>query len=566
MKTWADVGIDIPSHAHGTEVDTTCPRCSPTRKKKQAKCLSVNLTDGIWLCHHCAWAGSLKHGEFQGPERRRSYVKPKEHRLTPLPANLLKWFANRGIPENVLARNRIGWGSVYFGELEDQVYAIQFPYYLGRELVNVKYRTLDKHFRMATGAERILYGLDDIDDSRSLIWVEGEIDKLSVETAGLFACVSVPDGAPDAKSKTYDSKFDFLEEQHTSQILDAIPEHILAVDNDANGQRLEEELSRRLGVEKCRRVQWPEGCKDANDVLRRHGPEAIQRCLLQAKPYPIAGLLDMDDIAEEYWQLYEHGLQPGVTTGWRTLDHLYTVKPGQLTIIVGVPFHGKSTWAHSLMVNLAQQSDWRIALYCPEDQPTARLASKLAQRYIGRPIDRNAQVGMSPEEYTKAQTWIQEHFHFLAPPEDDEATLEHILELARLAVLRYGIKGLLIDPWNEIEHLRPRELTETEYVAKCLRHIKSFNRRHGVHTWVIVHPTKLYPNDKHEYPVPTLYDASGSAHFRNKADCGIVIYRSSTIDCNITDVYVQKVKFREVGRTGHIQLAYHPSSERFSTL
>ena len=46
------------------------------------------------------------------------------------------------------------------------------------------------------GAEKILYGLNDIAGKEEVIIVEGEIDKLSLEEAGLTNAVSVPDGAP----------------------------------------------------------------------------------------------------------------------------------------------------------------------------------------------------------------------------------------------------------------------------------------------------------------------------------------------------------------------------------
>lgn len=57
--TFADYGIVVPV-AHGGEWRTPCPQCSHTRKKKSDKCLSINVTKGIWYCHHCGWKGALK--------------------------------------------------------------------------------------------------------------------------------------------------------------------------------------------------------------------------------------------------------------------------------------------------------------------------------------------------------------------------------------------------------------------------------------------------------------------------------------------------------------------------
>ena len=566
MKTWSDFGIQLPSNARGPEVDTTCPECSATRKHhRNARCLSVNIDAEVWICHHCGWNGTLKTGTGQRYESptRTHYAKPRIHRLTPLPEKIIAWFYARGIPERVLATHRIGWGEMYFGELESQAWCVQFPYYRNGELINVKYRTLDKRFRMATGAERILYGLDEIQGNKTLIWVEGEMDRLSVDVAGFTACVSVPDGAPDAKSQQYESKFNFLQSAETQ--LTEIETHILAVDNDANGLRLEYELSRRLGVEKCRRVVWPDGCKDANDVLVKHGAQQLALCIDGAEPYPVEGLLRVDDVARDAWRIYEQGWQKGCSTGWPNIDEHYTIKPGQVTIVSGMPMHGKSSWTQDLLVNLARLHGWPCAIFSPEDAPNERLITAMAQRYTQQTIWNGHPQRMGASDFGKALDWLNTHVYILNPEEkDQEATLDIILNLARMAVLRHGIKALCLDPWNEIEHQRPPHMTESEYVGQSLKRIRTFSRKHGVHTWVIAHPTKLYRGDDGNYPVPTLYDISGSANFRNKADCGVVIYRRTIDHHDEVEVHVQKIKFREVGKPGMVKLHYHQTTGRFS--
>src|SRR6185437_9723813 len=185
----------------------------------------------------------------------------------------LAWLRERGIGDAVVMRNRVMASTVYMPQVEEHVGAIAFPYFRAGELINVKYRDRAKNFRMETGAERVLYGLDDIDVTRCVI-VEGEIDKLSVEAAGVTSCVSVPDGAPSPATKDYASKFKFLEADEDR--IAAVSEWIIAVDADEPGKRLEDELARRLGREKCRRVIWPSECKDANDVLRSFGAPELR--------------------------------------------------------------------------------------------------------------------------------------------------------------------------------------------------------------------------------------------------------------------------------------------------
>src|SRR5262249_41934959 len=232
-----------------------------------------------WVCHHCAWTGGLgeRNDRPHDPRhwRRPQYRHPEPRKQRPLSRNVVDWFDSRGITHAVLSRNRIDYGRVYMPQLEDHAETVIFPYFRNGQLVNRKYRMInEKHFRLDAGCELILYGIDDIEPDNPLVWVEGEIDKLSVEVAGYRSVVSVPNGALAANTKSYDTLFGFLDADREK--VESIKQHIIAVDSDAAGARLEAELIRRLGPEKCSRVRWPEGCKDANDVLSKHGAEELR--------------------------------------------------------------------------------------------------------------------------------------------------------------------------------------------------------------------------------------------------------------------------------------------------
>src|SRR5208282_4290641 len=73
--------------------------------------------------------------------------------------------------------------------------------------------------------------------------------------------------------------------------------------------------------------------------------------------------------------------------------------------------------------------------------------------------------------------------------------IDWILEKARGAVMRHGINGLVIDPYNEIEHRRPPNMTETEYVSEMLGKVKRFAVNHDVHVWFVAHPVKMQPQN-----------------------------------------------------------------------
>lgn len=548
MKTWHDVGIDVKGHNSG-EIKTLCPKCSSSRKKKNYPCLNVNIDKGVFNCWHCAWSGSLKQGEYSRP-MAKFYRKPDYvAQVVSVPEQVEAWFESRGITKETLRRNQIAAGKAYFPQVEEERGCVLFPYLRGTEVINIKYRTRDKLFRMEGGCERVLYGLNDIGER--LVWVEGEIDKLSVEEAGIKSCVSVPDGAPTPDTKSYESKFDFLgaEEIGRAKV------HIIAVDNDPPGERLREELVRRLGAENCLVVNWTDGCKDANDVLVKHGAAEVSDCIDAARPLPIDGAFSVEDFAEELNTLYRDGTPRGVSTGWENIDQLYTVRPGEITVITGIPNSGKSEWLDALTVNLARQNGWMFAMFSAENWPVPEHIKKLAEKYMGKPFDVGPTERMTSSEFDMARTWLAQRYYFIAP---EDPTLDMILDVARQLVLRYGVRGLVIDPWNEIEHARPEGVSETEHIGRSLSRIRRFGRAHGCHVWVVAHPTKLFKDKEGNYPVPTPYDISGSANWRNKADNCITVWRDlakATITQD-TVIYVQKVRNKIVGRLGDATLKY----------
>jgi hypothetical protein len=178
MKTWAELHISLPQGAKG-EVDTTCPECSHARKKKGAKCLSVNVEKGSFLCHHCSWRGSLQGGVDGASDpwtwKPKVFTKPEYPVDLPLTDPVIAWFQARGISSDTLNQFHVSGGCVYMPGTEQREDVIQFPYYRDGELINVKYRSLSsKDFRMVGGAERILYGLDNLKDQTMAIITEGE--------------------------------------------------------------------------------------------------------------------------------------------------------------------------------------------------------------------------------------------------------------------------------------------------------------------------------------------------------------------------------------------------------
>lgn len=555
-KTWAEAGIDLGRATSG-EIQTTCPDCSPKRKKKNAKCLSANLDKQVWVCHHCGFSGKLndyvERGEFKH-WKKPVYNKPVDRAATTPQGRALEWLQKRGITLKTAERNRIHTGVVWMPQIEDEVTAIAFPYYRNGELTNIKWRDHQKNFRLEAGAERILYGLDDIKTADVVIWVEGEIDKLSAEEAGHINCVSVPNGAPAVNATNYSTHFSWFDD---CKDLLLSKKHIIAVDADEPGRKLADELTRRLGLSRCSRVEWPDGCKDANDVLVNFGAGYLKVLLDNARPYPIEGVFTAMDVMDKINHLYFDGVERGVNTGWPSLDAHFLVKPGEFTVVTGIPNSGKSNFIDALCVNLAKRHGWQFAIFSPENQPIEDHVSRIAEKYTLKPFSTGPNERMTHEELAHASEWISDHFHWILPEDDADWSIDQILEKTQALVYQHGVRGLVIDPWNEIEHPSTSD-SETVYISKALKRIRQFGRRCGVHVFVVVHPQKLQKDGSGNYPVPTLYDCAGSAHWRNKADNGLVVWRDFSSPHNIgVDIHVQKIRFRQNGKLGRVTLSYN---------
>jgi twinkle protein len=260
-------------------------------------------------------------------------------------------------------------------------------------------------------------------------------------------------------------------------------------------------------------------------------------------------MIKLADIMESLKDLRSNGLPQGKSTGWLAVNKHYRPDLGYMTILTGVPGHGKSEWWDCLMLNMAVLHQWRWVIFSPENYPIAIHWNKIAEKLMNRPLSES-----STAEYSQANKVIDEYFTWLYPP-DEKCTLSDILEQVKLTKATYGASGFVIDPWNEIDHKRPAGLSETEYISQSLTKIRRFCRENQMHGCIVAHPTKLQKDKDGVYPVPGPWDISGSAHWRNKADFCITVHRED-ITKNEPKVYVQKVKQKNFGRVGEIQLYY----------
>jgi twinkle protein len=560
--TFSDYNIIADLSRNGWQ-KVKCPECTPHRKKKNLKDLGVNVEKGIWFCHHCGWKGSLntkkRVDRIMQNIPKKTYKKPEKKKTTPLPDKVLDWFKKRGISREVLEVSGVTYESEWMPQTGKPENCIVFNMFINSELINKKYRDGNKNFRLAKDARLIWYAPMKTPYLGNDVYItEGEVDALTLLECGYESSISTPNGAPPEDTNLKDIELEFF--NSLSEIAPDMNRAYLIMDNDKVGARFRDEIARRIGVERCYFAEYPEGCKDINDVMQKHGKETVKKVIDNCKPYPIAGKYDVSDLADRIYNLYTNGFEPGMSTGWNCLDKYYTVRQRELTVLTGIPGHGKSSWLDHLMHNLSLNHGWSFGIFSPENFPFERHIAKLCEIYIGKPFDRGFHGAMSENELGKACEWCNKHFHFLMPEEDNDQSLKNILDLAKASIFKDGIHGLVIDPWNEIEHEYGRE-PETVYISKSLTKIRKFNRVNNIHTWLVAHPTKLAKDRNGKYPMPNLYDISGSAHFYNKPDNGVIIHRD--FEEKITEVCIPKVRFKEIGKPGKVKLNYDVSNGRY---
>ncbi len=563
MYNWIDFNINIGEENQDlTEgiLEGSCPKCSNSEHSKPT--LYIDMSEQSWFCKHCGFAGNLLQGSQLAPQAGNQLtpwrLNPflRNYSQTNLGKGIIDNFKKKKISEQTLTHFKISQSKTYFPELINNMNCVVYPYYQDHQLVNLVY-FYGKHRTSEIGGVETCFNYDKIDLEHTYLLFD-EIEVLTFYESGIENAVSLFGGIAinkDNYEKIAGRALEFLQNIETK--FNKVKKITIAFPNTTMANYLKEELLRRLGKERCWVVQPPENNYSWNDVFSEYGKNKMLFLLDTAKPIPVRGIFEIDDIEEKFDELYYKGLKRGALTGWSTLDEFYTVVPGQWTVVTGIPGHGKSNFLDALFVNLAKHEDWKFAIFSPENQPLERHFANIMEKYFEQPFDLGKMGRITEEQKEDGKNWLKKHFSVILPHEDDSWSIEGVLSLAKVLVYRKGIKGLVIDPWNELDHSRPSNQTETEYISATLTKLRQFARNYGVHIWLVAHPAKLYKDKDGKYPVPTPYDISGSAHYRNKADNAITVWRNvGHEDQSCSDIHVQKIRFKEVGKVGLVSLRY----------
>jgi twinkle protein len=460
----------------------------------------------------------------------------------------IEWLEQRRISAEVAKKFGL-FSTVRSFEQDDgsweKAQAIAIPTIERGKVVDHKYRrTSKKQHSRDKGAPLVLWNHDVLLErsDRPLVVTEGEWDGMIAAMLG-WRVVSPPNGTPDSPADDVANakRYEYL--WRSQELLQQVKQFVIAVDDDKAGKALRQDLISLLGAERCLFVDsYGADCKDLSDVAMLYGLESAAQVLNNAKPVPIRGLYKLSDFPEPApWPEYAIGV-PG-------LSELINIVPSTLTVLTGWAGQGKTTLLLQIVASLLKQGI-SVTLGSFETMPRPILERKLRATLIGC-----NEHSIPVTQIAWADGLIERHLTLIAQMvgEDQEMSLEQVLEFARADVHRNGAKVQIIDPWNEIEHKRRKDETGTEYVGRCIRAVKHHMRAYNVAFWVVEHPAK--PEAGNVKAVPGLYNASGSAHWANKADYG-VSYSRPDKESNRAEVHVTKVRMGLPGREGKVELAY----------
>jgi twinkle protein len=308
-----------------------CPSCSANRKKKTDRTLSLRIENdrALYQCWHCGQQGIVPMRDE--PARVKPMPVARHIETSPLSDEAIKFLKARGISRETAERAGVRSARHWIQSIGAETECLFFNYTNKGQTYASKIRSVvDKGFS-CNGSAQSLFNIEAVAPNDWMIIAEGEMDVLAFMEAGYDSAVSVPNGAVmkvvDGKIDPQDdSKFRFLWDAKTQ--IDQAGKIIIATDADGPGQAMAEEIARRIGKDRCFTVAFPDGCKDANDVLMKHGTKGVDDLVAHAKPWPVAGLYDASNFFEQLDEIYEKGMGRGESTGYPNVDELYTVVTG----------------------------------------------------------------------------------------------------------------------------------------------------------------------------------------------------------------------------------------------
>jgi len=461
---------------------------------------------------------------------------------------------NRGFSEATLGKLPVASGMTFFPDLNRKTEAVFYRYSGGWKARSIE----EKSFVAGKGFKLSFWNLDAVLAAKPerVFLVEGEDDALALVEAGIpeSEVLSVPNGA---KERPADAPEELRGYEYVKEALKAglnkVKRFVWCGDSDASGMSLRSDMVRILGAARFWFVDWPEGVKDARDLLKSDGAEALQdRVIFGALQWPVAGIYTLSELPDP----------PPLTLwhpGFPEWESKVMLAPRTLSVATGHPGHGKTQLWSQIWFQIIRDYGVIGAFASFETRPKPHMRRQL-RTLLMKKLEKN----MSEEEMRKADQWINERYLFIVHP-DQRPSLEWFLDMAEIAVIRHGARIIQVDPWNRLEASRASDETETEYIGRCLRTLHAFAHDMNCHVQIIAHPAKMDSARKGQPPI--LDDISGSKNWDNMVDQGFVVHRPEIFDGinrkTEAALYYRKSRFEELGHPCKLSMNFDVETGRY---
>ena len=525
----------------------SCPNCNSAKQRKGDTPIQINHDKGFGKCFRCESLTFRKDGSDE--IKRKDYKLPVQNwkNYTSLSDNLVKHIENtRKINQHTLNALKITEEQYYQPKRGKNVNNIVFNYFEKDVLVNKKYRDAGKNFTQSAGTRSIFYNINSVIGAEEVYIVEGEFDVLALHQIGIKNAISVPNGANDNDDYWINSK------EH----LRDVKKFIIGVDTDSKGKSLREKIAQRLGRYRCEFIEWNN--KDANEDLIEG---ILENTVKRRQRFPVSGTFDVSDLKGGILNLYNNGLPDTLHPKgyyFRNFSKIFSVMRGQVTTVTGIPSHGKSNFTDWFVLNLIKDYDLKGSWFSPEHSPMELYQTNLMEKVIGRNFwsDTNTSKGVLPritlEDIDKYEKWANEKIYLTGAEGNTSPTWDWLLDKFKEQMISYGVDVFVIDAFNKVVLPSGNRI---EMINQVLTKLTHFAQSNNVLIILVAHPTKMKKDeDTGLYSVPTLYDVSGSADFRNQTHNGYTIYRNwKNDDLGIEEGTVfhnMKTKFNFQGEIG----------------
>ena len=421
-----------------------------------------------------------------------------------------------------------------------------YPFFNGNEIVGTKTRFVEnKNFSFAGTYEGTgLFGeqLFRNTGGKYLTITEGECDAMACYELmqSKWACVSLKRGASGAVKDIRES-IEFVE---------SFDNVVICFDNDKAGREAARDVARILKPGKAKIMTFPNGYKDANDMLRQKKFQEFMSAWWEARTYTPSGILELSAQKKDW---LHREIKESIAYPWEGLNKkLYGLRKGELVTLTGGTGLGKSSVTRELEHWLIKNTEDNVGIVALEEN-WLRTADGIVSIEANDRIYLNERRGQYSEEQLMSlfEKVIPEgrvfiHAHLGA------TDIEEIFSKLRYIIVGCECKWVVVDHLHMLVNVLS-EGDERRGIDMLMQRLRSLIEETGVGLILVSHLRRASGDKGHEQGVEvSLSHLKGSQGIAQLSDCVIALERnqqaSNEDEANTTRVRV--LKSRYTGDTG----------------